>query len=100
MKIGYISRTRDNNGNETFKYIEGNATRRIGVRTDTVKTSFLYGTYPFKEVESNTNDIQKGDIVLVAEPFFTNNELKSKLERWCEWANSCEHREYSFFGDA
>lgn len=100
MKVGYISRRTDSNTRkETFKYIEGNATRRIGVRSDTVKVSFLYGTIPFEDIIANTEDLKKGDIMLINEPFITNDEMKARAERWCEWANSCEHREYSFFGE-
>lgn len=99
MKIGYISRRCDKNGKETFKYIEGNATRRIGARTDTLKVNFLYGTYSFTEVNDATCDIKKGDLILIGEPFFTDDELRERIEKWCEWANHCEHREYSFFGE-
>ena len=100
MKIGYISRRRDENGKETFKYREGTCTRRIGVRADTVKVKFLYGTYPYEEVLSNTEFFKDGDgLILVGEPFFTNDTLKVKLEKWCEWANNCEHREYSLLGE-
>lgn len=97
MKVGYIYKRTDENGKENFKYREANATRRIGVKADTVKVPFLYGTTPYEEIESNTR-IMNG-IILVTEPFFTNEETKDRAERWCEWANSCEHREYSFFGE-
>ena len=80
MKIGYISRRRDENGKETFKYREGTCTRRIGVRADTVKGKFLYGTYPYEEVLSNTEFFKDGDgLILVGEPFFTNDTLKVKF---------------------
>lgn len=98
MKVGYISRRTDENGKDFFKYREGNATRRIGVRSDTVKVNFLYGTTPYDEIESNTK-MMCGKLILVGEPFFTNDELKKKLEMWCEWANSCEHHEYSLLQD-
>ena len=99
MKVGYISRRRDENGKETFKYREGNATRRIGVRSDTIKVNFLYGTIPYEEVKSNTEFMSGGKLIIVQEPFFTNDALKERVEKWCEWANSCEHREYSLFGE-
>lgn len=100
MKVGYILKRIDENGKEIFKYREANATRRIGVKTDTIKVPFLYGTIPYKEIDSNTNMMSaESGIVLVGEPFFTNEETKNRMERWCEWANSCEHREYSFFGE-
>lgn len=98
MKVGYISRRVGENGKETFKYREGLAIRRIGVRSDTVKVNFLYGTTPYEEIESNTKMMQ-GRLILVGEPFFTNDELKARIEAWCEWANSCEHREYSLLSD-
>ena len=94
MKVGYISRRTDESGKETFKYREGTATRRIGARSDTVKVGFLYGTTPYEEVKSNT-EMMQGKLILVGEPFFTDDAMKRKLEMWCEWANSCEHREYS-----
>ena len=97
MKIGYISRRRSDDGKETFKYVEGNGTRRIGVKTDTIKVNFLYGTTPYAEVADNTTILSGGGIVLVDEPFFTDEKTKERLEKWCEWANACEHREYSFF---
>lgn len=100
MKVGYISRRTDENGKEIFRYIEGNATRRIGTRSDNIKVKFLYGTTPYEEVKSNTEFITDGKLVVVQEPFFTNDALKERLEKWCEWANNCEHREYSFFGEA
>lgn len=62
MKVGYISRRRNENGKETLFMAEGK-------------------------------------LIVVQEPFFTNDELKERLEKWCEWANSCEHREYSLFGE-
>lgn len=100
MKVGYISKRIDENGKETFKYREANATRRIGVKADTVKVSFLYGTTPYEEIDSNTRIMNaKSGLILVNEPFFTNEETKDRVERWCEWANSCEHKEYSLFGE-
>ena len=99
MKVGYISRRTDANGKEIFRYIEGNATRRIGTRSDTIKVNFLYGTTPYEEVKSNTEIMAEGKLVVIHEPFFTNDTLKERLEKWCEWANNCEHREYSFFGE-
>ena len=98
-KVGYISRRADENGKEIFRYIEGNATRRIGTRSDNIKVKFLYGTTPYEEVKSNTEFMAEGKLVVVQEPFFTNDALKERLEKWCEWANNCEHREYSFFGE-
>ena len=100
MKVGYISRRRNENGKEIFRYIEGNATRRIGTHSDNIKVKFLYGTTPYEEVKSNTELMAEGKLVVVHEPFFTNDALKERLEKWCEWANNCEHREYSFFGEA
>ena len=99
MKVGYISRRTDENGKEIFRYIEGDATRRIGTRSDNIKVKFLYGTTPYEEVKSNTEFMTEGKLVIVQEPFFTNDALKERLEKWCEWANNCEHREYSFFGE-
>ena len=99
MKVGYISRRTDENGKEIFRYIEGNATRRIGARSDNIKVKFLYGTTPYEEVKSNTEIMAEGKLVVIHEPFFTNDTLKERLEKWCEWANNCEHREYSFFGE-
>ena len=99
MKVGYISRRTDENGKEIFRYIEGDATRRIGTRSDNIKVKFLYGTTPYEEVKSNTEFMTEGKLVIVQELFFTNDALKERLEKWCEWANNCEHREYSFFGE-
>lgn len=100
MKVGYISRRKDpETGKEVFSYREANATRRIGVRSDTVKIPFLYGTYPYEELVSNTHFMENPKIVLTREPFITNDEQKERCMKWCEWANSCEHREYSFFGE-
>ena len=99
MKVGYISRRRSEDGKETFVYREANGTRRIGVKSDTVKVKFLYGTYPYDELVSNTKIFEDSTIILVGEPFITNDELKERLEKWCEWANSCKNREYSFFRD-
>ena len=73
--------------------------RRIGTRSDTIKVNFLYGTTPYEEVKSNTDFMAEGKLIVVQEPFFTDAALKERLEKWCEWANSCEHREYSFFGE-
>ena len=99
MRVGYISKRVDiETGKETFKYIEGNATRRIGVRTDTIKVKFLYGTIPYEEVLSNTEILSDTRIMIVQEPFFTNDEMKERAQKWCDWANSCENREYSMLG--
>ena len=58
MKIGYIRRDRFPDGTEKFTYIEGNATRRIGARTDTVKVKFLYGAIPYEEITIDFLDIE------------------------------------------
>ena len=101
MKIGYISRRKGEDGKETFKYLEANGTRRIGTKLDTVKVKFLYGTTPYEEIESNTKFLREneGRLILVSEPFITDEILAERCRKWCEWANSCEHREYSFFGE-
>lgn len=77
MKVGYIARCRDENGKETFRYLEANAARRIEVRSDTVKVPFPYGTIQYEEIESNAA-IMTGRIVLVNEPFFTDEETKNQ----------------------
>lgn len=99
VKIGYISRRIDADGKEKFSYREGSATRRIGVRSDTIKVRFLYGTTPYDEVRSNTEMLKNENIMLVREPFFTDEKMRERCEKWCDWANSCEHREYSFFAE-
>lgn len=95
MKIGYIRRTVDVNGKETFKYHEANGVRRIGARTDNVRVKFLMFPTPYKEVEDNTELMQGEGLILVEEPFLTDDKLKAKCEKWCEWASSCERKEYS-----
>ena len=85
MKIGYISRRTDESGKETFKFLEANGTRRIGVRTDTIKVKFLYGTTPTTEIQENTNIIRKNNgIILVGEPFITDDELSAMMRNWCD----------------
>ena len=96
MKVGYISKRIDENGKETFKYFEANGVRRVGVRTDNVRVKFLQIPYPYDEILDNTEFIKNGNnLILVCEPFFTDEELKERCLKWCEWASSCKHKEYS-----
>lgn len=96
MRIGYIQRV--SGEKETFNYIEGTGVRRIGVRTDRVKVNFLCSPYDYEEIADNTKSLVEDDgVMLVSEPFITSDKLKERCLRWCEWANSCKNREYSFF---
>ena len=95
MKIGYICMVVQGE-KENFEYQEASCTRTIGTRTDKVRCKFLY-PQDYEDVMRNTEMLKNNTgIMIVREPFFTDEELKKRCLKWCEWANSCENREYSF----
>lgn len=85
--IGFISRRRDADGNETFKLIEAKVKRVvIGKTKISVYTKEFY-PLDAEEIESNTKmiDTSKG-ILLVGEPFILKDGLsdyyKAVVEHW------------------
>lgn len=80
-KIGYIRRTTDETGKQHFKYTESKIKKVvIGKKKISVYSDGFY-TLDAEELESATKifDIDKG-ILLVNEPFITNEELAE----WCQ----------------
>lgn len=87
-KIGYIRRSNDGNGKETFKYIEGKI-KRINIgKTRTSIYSDRFRALDMEEVEWNTEMMTDGrGLILVNEPFITNEELAERCKAHCEYWN-------------
>lgn len=41
---------------------------------------------------------EKG-LIVVCEPFFVDDELREKVTKWVEWANSVDQKEYDPFAE-
>lgn len=95
-RIGYIVRYGDKSSGYRFKFRESSYTRKISSRSDKVYSKIL-SPYDYDEVTCNTEIMKKKSIILVTEPFFLDDELREKVVRWVEWANSADPREYDPF---
>ena len=101
MKLGYIvvyDLKLNPNLTEEFKFREATCTRKINTRGDKVYSKML--TYPvdYEEVLDNANMMKENDsLILVREPFLLDDELKEKVTRWVEWANTADPKEYDPF---
>jgi hypothetical protein len=86
-KIGYISRVTVD-GKEQFKFIEAKVKSvRIGKKQTSVYTDKGY-TLDANEIESNTQMIGKGSgIMLVDEPFITNDEFSEHCRKVVDYWN-------------
>lgn len=96
--IGYVHRINSElnpDVAERFRYNEASYTRRIGSRSDTVRSKLFYCSLDYEDVASNTRILQKNPkLVLVNEPFFVDDELRERIKKWVEWANQADPKEY------
>ncbi len=101
MKIGYISRRNlelNPQLTEKFKFIEGAFIRRVSSRSDRVYTKILCCPVDYEEIVENAKIMKENSaIILVAEPFLLDDELREKAIRWVEWANHAKPEEYDLF---
>jgi hypothetical protein len=86
-KIGYISR-RTVDGKEQFKFIEAKIKSvRVGKKQASVYTDKFYAL-DAEEIEFNTEMIGKGSgIMLVNEPFITNDEYSEHCRKVVDYWN-------------
>lgn len=81
-RIGYIRRQEHSDGTSTFKLIEAKIKQiRIGKKGTSVYSD-RFRALDAKELELNT-EIMSGNsaLVLVGEPFITNDDLTERLKR-------------------
>lgn len=100
-KIGYIVRCGDKETGYRFKFYESSYTRRISPRGDKIYSKILY-PQDYDVVMDNTKIMKEGGIlgnriILITEPFFIDDELKERVIKWIEWANSVDQSEYDPF---
>lgn len=80
-KIGFIQRRTGENGKQSFKYIEAKIKRIVIGKNKTSVYSDKFRTLELEELESNTKFLNKQEgILIVGEPFITNEELAE----WCQ----------------
>ena len=96
-KIGYIRRATVD-GKEQFKFIEAKIKSvRIGKKQTSVYTDKFYAL-DAEEIEFNTEMIGKGSgIILVNEPFITNDEYSEHCRKTVDYWNT--HGARSAFDD-
>ncbi len=81
-KIGYIRRQENPDGTTTFKFIEAKVKSvRIGKKGTSVYSD-RFRALDAEELEDNT-EIMSGNssLVLVGEPFITNDEMSERLKK-------------------
>lgn len=81
-KIGYIHRQKHPDGTTEFKLIEAKIKCvRIGKKGTSVYSDSFYAL-DAEELELNTEMMSgSSDVVLVGEPFITNNEMTERLKK-------------------
>lgn len=95
-KIGYIRRSTID-GKETFKFIEAKVQSvRVGKTKTSVYTDRLYAL-DAEEIDFNTKIISGGRLILVNEPFVTNEEYSAHCQEVVDYWN--EHGAKSLFDD-
>ena len=94
-KIGYIRRTRGENGKETFKFIEAKIKKVVVGKTKTSVYSDKFYALDAEELLSNTKMIRSGKLMLVTEPFITNDAYSEHCRKTVEYWN--EHGAKSLF---
>ena len=101
MKLGYIvvyDLELNPNRTEKFKFREATCTRKINTRGDKVYSKMLAYPVDYEEVLDNAKMMKENDsLILVREPFLLDDELKEKVTRWVEWANTADPKEYDPF---
>ena len=83
---------------ERFRYSEESYTRRIGPRSDTVRSKLFYCSLDYEDVESNTRILKENpQLILISEPFFVDDELRERVTKWVEWANQADPKNHDPF---
>lgn len=97
-KIGYIRRNKDSDGKIYYKYIESKITAvRIGKTKTSIYSKNFYALNA-SELEFNTKLMSdNSELILVGEPFITNNNLSVRLKKVVDYWN--EHGAKDIFGD-
>ncbi len=99
MKIGYIMEydlELNPHLKERFKFREESFCRKISKKGDMVHSKLLSQPMEYDEIVSNANIMKKNpNLILVREPFLLDEELREKVIKWCEWANSASESEYN-----
>lgn len=104
MMLGYIRRynLELNPGmNQKFKFMEAPYTRSISSRGNKVKSKLFYSALDYDDVASTTKMLKENTgMIIVDEPFFLDDELKERVQRWVDWANQADPSEYDPFTEA
>ena len=97
-KIGFIRRyTETDGGKERFRFIEAKIT---GIRVGKTRTSVYtdrFRALDLEEIESNTQIIEGKNLILVNEPFVTNDERSAHYREVVDYWN--EYGAKSIFDD-
>ena len=72
--------------------------RKITAGGDRVYCKMLYPT-DYEDVQHNTEIMKEKGLIVVCEPFFVDDELREKVTKWVEWANSVDQKEYDSFAE-
>ena len=100
MKIGYIQRydlKLNPHLTERFKFIEAPFTRTISRKGDKIRSKMFMFPVDYEEIVNNSKIMKTSNLILVCEPFLLDDELKEKIEKWVEWANKADPKEYDPF---
>ena len=101
IKIGYIAQydlELNPHLKEKFKFKEATFIRRISSRGDRVYSKMLARPVDYEEIVSTANMMKNnGGFVVVKEPFLLDDELREKYNKWVEWANNADPKEYDPF---
>ncbi len=86
-KIGYISSSKDEAGKETYEFIEAKIKRiNVGKRITSIHTNKFHAL-DIEDIESNTKIITEHKIMLVNEPFITNDEYSERCRKTVKYWN-------------
>ena len=94
-KIGYISRRKDENGKEVFKFIEAKIKKVVVCKTKTSVYSDKFNALDADEIISNTEMIRDMKLMLVTEPFITGEAYSEHCRQTVDYWN--EHGARSIF---
>lgn len=101
MKIGYIIRydlKLNPHLTERFKFKEASFTRTINSKGDKIRSKMLMFPIDYDEIVDNAKMMKENpQLILVDEPFLLDDELRDKVTRWVDWANSADPIEYDPF---
>lgn len=101
MKIGYIIRydlKLNPHLTERFKFKEASFTRTINSKGDKIRSKMLMFPIDYDEIVDNAKMMKENpQLISVDEPFLLDDELRDKVTRWVDWANSADPIEYDPF---